>query len=73
MSNAYLVMSPRWGSTPRQTGRLTVGRNLTLTLYFELGGLLRVPPKQYIKIIRGLNLEMVKFTTVQATRLPLQQ
>jgi hypothetical protein len=25
-------MSPRWGSTPRLTGRLTVGRNVTLTL-----------------------------------------
>jgi hypothetical protein len=25
-------MSPRWGLTPRQTGRLTVDRNVTLTL-----------------------------------------
>jgi hypothetical protein len=25
-------MSPRWGSTPRRTDRLTVGRNVTLTL-----------------------------------------
>jgi hypothetical protein len=25
-------MSPRWGSTPRWTDRLTVGRNVTLTL-----------------------------------------
>jgi hypothetical protein len=25
-------MSPRWGSTPRLTDRLTVGRNVTLTL-----------------------------------------
>jgi hypothetical protein len=24
-------MSPRWGSTPRLTDRLTVGRNVTLT------------------------------------------
>jgi hypothetical protein len=28
----YLVMSPRWGLTPRRTDRLTVGRNGTLTL-----------------------------------------
>jgi hypothetical protein len=26
-------MSPRWGSTPRLTGRLTVGRKVTLTVY----------------------------------------
>jgi hypothetical protein len=25
-------MSPRWGSTPRRTDRLTVGRNVTMTL-----------------------------------------
>jgi hypothetical protein len=24
-------MSPRWGSTPRRTDRLTIGRNVTLT------------------------------------------
>jgi hypothetical protein len=29
-SNKYLVMSSRWGSTPRRTDRLTVGRNVTL-------------------------------------------
>jgi hypothetical protein len=28
----YLVMSPRWGSTPRLTDWLTVSRNVTLTL-----------------------------------------
>jgi hypothetical protein len=28
----YLVMSPRWGSKPRLTDRLVVGRNVTLTL-----------------------------------------
>jgi hypothetical protein len=31
-SALFLVMSPRWGSTPRLTDRLTVGRNVTLTL-----------------------------------------
>jgi hypothetical protein len=31
-SNEYLVMSPRWGSTPRLTDWLTVSRNVTLTL-----------------------------------------
>jgi hypothetical protein len=31
-SNKYLVMSPRWGSTPRLTDWLTVSRNVTLTL-----------------------------------------
>jgi hypothetical protein len=31
-SNKYLVMSPRWGSTPRLTHRLTVSRNVTLTM-----------------------------------------
>jgi hypothetical protein len=31
-SDKYLVMSPRWGSTPIRTDRLTVGRNVTLTL-----------------------------------------
>jgi hypothetical protein len=30
-SNKNLVLGPRWGLTPRQTGRLT-GRNITLTL-----------------------------------------
>jgi hypothetical protein len=30
-STELLVMSPRWGSTPRLTDRLTVGRNVTLT------------------------------------------
>jgi hypothetical protein len=29
-------MSPRWGSTPRRTNRLTVGRNVTLTLLKSL-------------------------------------
>jgi hypothetical protein len=28
-------MSPRWGSTPRLTDRLTVSRNVTLTLKFS--------------------------------------
>jgi hypothetical protein len=30
-NNKYLVMSPRWGSTPRLTDWLTVSRNVTLT------------------------------------------
>jgi hypothetical protein len=30
-SNKYLVMSPRWGSTPRLTDWLTVSCNMTLT------------------------------------------
>jgi hypothetical protein len=30
--NKHLVMSPRWGSTPRHTDRPTVSRNVTLTL-----------------------------------------
>jgi hypothetical protein len=29
-------MSPRWGSTPRLTDRLTVSRNVTLTLTLTL-------------------------------------
>jgi hypothetical protein len=29
-------MSPIWGSTPRRTDRLTVGRNVTLTLSLSL-------------------------------------
>jgi hypothetical protein len=33
VSNNYLVMSPRWGSTPRLTDWLTVVRNVTLTLW----------------------------------------
>jgi hypothetical protein len=45
-------MSPRWGSTPRLTGRLTVGRKVTLTLwsgravegYFQIR-----KPKTFIK------------------------
>jgi hypothetical protein len=32
MKNKYLVMSPRRGSTPRQTDWLTVSRKVTLTL-----------------------------------------
>jgi hypothetical protein len=31
-ANKYLVMSPRRGSTPRQTDWLTVSRKVTLTL-----------------------------------------
>jgi hypothetical protein len=31
-SNKYLVMSPRWGSTPRFTNWLTASRNVTSTL-----------------------------------------
>jgi hypothetical protein len=31
----YLVMSPRWSSTPRLTDWLTVSRNVTLTLTWE--------------------------------------
>jgi hypothetical protein len=30
-SNKYLVLDARWDLTPRLTGRLTVGRNMTLT------------------------------------------
>jgi hypothetical protein len=32
-SNKYLVISPRWGSTPRLTDWLTVSRNVTLTFW----------------------------------------
>jgi hypothetical protein len=31
-SNKNLILGPTWGLTPRLTGQLTVGRNLTLTL-----------------------------------------
>jgi hypothetical protein len=31
-SNKNLVLGPKWDLTPRQTGRQTVGRNITLTL-----------------------------------------
>jgi hypothetical protein len=34
--NKYLVMSPRWGSTPRLTDWPTVSRNVTLTLTWIL-------------------------------------
>jgi hypothetical protein len=37
-----LVLGPRWGLTPRQTGRLTVGRIVTLTLTLTGGELLFV-------------------------------
>jgi hypothetical protein len=30
-SNKYMVLGPRWGLTPRSSGRMTVGRNVTLT------------------------------------------
>jgi hypothetical protein len=30
-SNKNLVLGPRWALTPKLTGRLTVGRNVTLT------------------------------------------
>jgi hypothetical protein len=33
-STKHLVMSPRWGSTPRLTDRLTIGHNVTLADYF---------------------------------------
>jgi hypothetical protein len=33
-SNKYLVMSPRWGSTARLTGWLTLSRNVTLIFDF---------------------------------------
>jgi hypothetical protein len=35
-TNKYLVMNPRWGSTPRLTDWLTVSRNVTLTLLIIL-------------------------------------
>jgi hypothetical protein len=35
-SNKNLVLGPRWGLTPRLTGPLTVGRNLTLTWKIHL-------------------------------------
>jgi hypothetical protein len=31
-SNTNFFLGPSWGLTPRQAGRLTVGRNMTLTL-----------------------------------------
>jgi hypothetical protein len=31
-SNKNVVLGPRWGLTPRETGRMTVDRNITLTL-----------------------------------------
>jgi hypothetical protein len=31
-SNKNLVLGPRWGLTPRLTGRLTFGCNVTVTL-----------------------------------------
>jgi hypothetical protein len=34
LSNKNLVLGPRCGLTPRQTGRLTVSLNITLTLTF---------------------------------------
>jgi hypothetical protein len=34
--NKNLVVSPRWCLKPRQTGQLTVGRNITLTLTYPL-------------------------------------
>jgi hypothetical protein len=37
-NNKNLVLGPRWGLTPRLTDRLTVGRNVTLTLITELVG-----------------------------------
>jgi hypothetical protein len=36
-SNKYLVMSPRWDSTPRLTDWQTVSRNVTLTLTLTCG------------------------------------
>jgi hypothetical protein len=35
-SNKNLVSAPRWGSTPRLTSRLTLGRNVNLTLTLTL-------------------------------------
>jgi hypothetical protein len=35
-SNNNLVMSHRWGLTTKQTGRLSVGRNISLTLTLSL-------------------------------------
>jgi hypothetical protein len=59
----YLIMSPRWGSIPRLTDWLTVSRNVTLTLTWNisrtktrmeqvlgsLGG--RVQPKIYCELL----------------------
>jgi hypothetical protein len=41
--NKYLVMSPRRGSTPRQTDWLTVSRKVTLTLTLRLASVSVVP------------------------------
>jgi hypothetical protein len=40
-SNKNLVLGPKWGLTPRQTGRLTVCRNVTLTFDFLSQSVLR--------------------------------
>jgi hypothetical protein len=32
MTNKNLLLGPKWGLTPRWAGRLTVGRNIILTL-----------------------------------------
>jgi hypothetical protein len=37
-SNKHLVLCPRWGLTPKQTGRLAISRNVTLTLCCSLLG-----------------------------------
>jgi hypothetical protein len=34
--NKNLLLDPRWGFTPRETGRLNVGHNITLTFECEL-------------------------------------
>jgi hypothetical protein len=58
-------MRPRWGSTPRRTDRLIVGRNVTLTLTLGSEG------EAGTENTRGLNLAAVRHTTVQVTMVPL--
>jgi hypothetical protein len=57
----YLVMSPRWGSTPRQTDWLTVSRNVTLTLCHKVLSCPHISQYIYIyiKMIRPKHLVFI--------------
>jgi hypothetical protein len=62
-TNKYLVVGPRWGFIPGQTGRLTVGRNIRLRLRLRLS-LYRVRRVSEPRVQHGAKKTEVK------TRLP---
>jgi hypothetical protein len=53
-TNKYLVVGPRWGFIPGQTGRLTVGRNIRLRLRLRLSRPVQSDPDECSELAKKL-------------------